>query len=329
MTQALQEARDAIAAVQLQTRAVDLFLAVVVTFMPPAAFALGIWLWYRGVLVPGPVEFATMLLLHALSITGVELGFHRLFAHRSYKASRGLKVALACLGSLAFQGPAIWWASIHRKHHRYSDQEGDPHSMYLFDPEGKCTLRGAVHAHIGWIWSARSVGRGGFARYARDLYLDRDLFRVHMSYPYFMLTGFALPALVSGLVHGSWQGALCGLLWGGFARIFFANHLTYWCINSVTHGVGSRAYCTNDRSTNLPALALFTLGQSWHNNHHAFPASSVMGHRPGELDPGAWLLRLFCKLGWVHRMIVPRPELMERKRLRPENLSYRPMRETR
>lgn len=317
MTQALEPTREC-GPLAVDMRPVDFMLAFVVTFLPPLAFVLGVWLWYRGTLVPGPIELGTMLVIHFGGIAGVELGFHRLFAHRSYKASRGLKIALACLGSLAFQGPAIWWASIHRKHHRYSDRPGDPHSMYLFDTEGKWTLRGAMHAHIGWIWSEHSVGRGGFARYARDLYRDRDIFWVHMKYPYFMLAGFVLPALISGVAHGSWRGAACGLLWGGFARIFFANHLTYWCINSVTHGVGKRAYRTSDRSTNLSVLALVTLGQSWHNNHHAFPWSAVMGHRPGQIDPGAWILRLFRRFGWVHDMKVPLPEQMEHKRLRPD-----------
>ena len=299
-----------------ETRVVDLVLAAVVTFMPPIAFLLAIWLWFTGVLVPGAVEFVVMVLMNVFCLIGVELGFHRLFAHRSYKATRGLKIVLAGLGSMAFQGPPIWWASIHRKHHRYSDVEGDPHSMYLSHPDGRWTLRGAIHAHVGWVWSARSVGRGGFARYARDLYLDRDIFWIQMHYLHFLVAGFALPALITGLFYGTWLGAASGVLWGGFVRIFVMNHLTFWCINSVTHGVGSRDYETRDRSTNVPLLALVTLGQSYHNNHHAYPGAAVMKHRQGQLDPGGQILHLFRRLRWVSDMILPPPDILERKRVR-------------
>ncbi len=300
-----------------ETRLVDLVFAFTVTFLPPLAFVLAMVLWWRGVLVPGLLEPAVMLVMHVLCVVGVELGFHRLFSHRSYKPSRGLKVALACLGSMAFQGPVIWWASIHRKHHNYSDQPGDPHSMYLFDPQGRWTFRGAVHAHIGWIWTGRSVGKGGFARYANDLYRDRDIFWIHMHYFYFLTAGFVLPALVTGLAYGGWKGAVSGLLWGGFIRIFVMNHLTYWCINSVTHGVGRRDYDTTDHSTNVPLLALVTLGQSWHNNHHALPAAAVMNHKPWQLDPGALLLHAFQRLGLVREMTLPRPDLLDRRRPAP------------
>ncbi|MDA3921706.1 MAG: acyl-CoA desaturase [Salinisphaera sp.] len=283
---------DAADATPERTRGVDLVFAAIVTFAPPAAFVLGTWLWISGRAVPSAVEIGTMIAIHVCSLVGVELGFHRLFSHRSYTATRLVKVGLAAMGSLAFQGPVIWWASIHRKHHRYADQPGDPHSMYLFDPDRRFTWRGAIHAHIGWVWSARSVGRGGFARYAKDLYRDADLLWIHTHYFAFMIAGFALPALISGVAHGSLQGAGLGLLWGGFIRIFLMNHLTYWCINSVTHGWGRQDYATPDHSTNVPLLALVTLGQSWHNNHHASPTSAIMSHRKGQLDPGAWILAL-------------------------------------
>ena len=298
------------APVAARPRTIDLVLAFVVTFIPPLAFIGGVWAWAAGVLVPGPVELGTMVVLHALGIMGVELGYHRLLTHRSYKARRGLKIALAALGSMAFQGPVIWWSSIHRKHHKHSDAPGDPHSMWVSGRTGEFTWRGALHAHVGWIWSGRSVGRGGFAELAGDLYRDRDLFWIHMHYHHFMLAGFALPALVGGLALGTWQGALGGLLWGGFVRVFFGNHLTYWCINSVLHGVGSRPYETRDRSTNFWPLSLVTFGQGWHNNHHACPPAAVMGHRARELDPGAWILFLFRRLGWVDRIILPTPKMI-------------------
>lgn len=315
MSQPAEKLNPGAAATKSPTRPIDLTLAFVVTFFPPIAFVLGVWLWYRGILVPGPVVLVSTVLLYLATLSGVELGYHRLLTHRSYRAKRGLKIALAALGSMGFQGPVIWWSSIHRKHHRYPDLPGDPHSMWVFDPDGKWTWRGVVHAHVGWLWTSTSVGKGGFAHYAHDLYRDRDIFWIHMHYMYFMLAGFVVPTLIGWAAEGTWQGAVSGLLWAGFVRIFFASHLTYWCINSVLHSVGRRPYRTGDHSTNLWVLALFTLGQGWHNNHHACPSSAVMGHRPGEIDPGAWMLRFFRRLGWVDKMVLPSPNIVARKRI--------------
>lgn len=309
----------------VRARTIDLVLAFVVTFLPPIGFALGVVLWCRGVLVPGAAVLVTMVVLHAVTILGVELGYHRLFTHRSYRARRALRIALASLGSMAFQGPVIWWSSIHRKHHKYSDAAGDPHSMWVMG-DGELTWRGAIHAHVGWIWSGQSVGRGGFAELAADLYRDRDLFWIHMHYADFMIAGFALPLILGGALTGTWQGALAGLLWGGFVRIFLANHLTYWCINSVLHGVGRRPYHTNDRSTNLPLLSLFTFGQGWHNNHHACPPAAVMGHRRWELDPGAWILFAFRRLGWVDRIIFPTDKIIAAHTVAPRAAARSPER---
>lgn len=302
-----------------ERRTIDLVLAFTVTFAPPVAFVLGGALWYAGMLVPDASDLFIMVALHALTIMGVELGYHRLFAHKSYVAVPWLRTALAALGSMAFQGPVIWWASVHRKHHRFTDKPGDPHSMYLHDEHGGFTWQGALHAHVGWIWSARNVGRGGlggFADLARDLYTDRSIFWVHMKYNYFLAAGLLLPVLLSGLMHRSLSGLLIGLLWGGLIRLFFANHLSYWCLNSVLHGMGKQAYATGDRSTNFAPLTFLTFGQAFHNNHHAYPAAAVMRHKAGEIDPGAWLLYTFRRLGWVHEMVLPPKDLGQRLSLR-------------
>ncbi len=312
-----------------RARTVDLVLAFVVTFAPPVALVLGLGLWYTGALVPGPTEFVIVFCMHALTILGVELGYHRLLSHRSYRAHRWIKIALVSLGSMAFQGPVIWWVSIHRKHHRFPDKVGDPHSMYVHGQSGEWTAQGAVHAHMGWLWSRGSIGKGGFTELAGDLYKDKDLFWIHMHYLYFMLATFIVPALIGGLVYQTWQGALSCLLWGGFVRIFLSNHLTFWCINSVLHGVGRRAYDTDDHSTNLAILSLFTWGQGWHNNHHAYPAAAVMSHRRWELDPGAWVLFLLSRMRLVDRIVVAPADLASRS-FKPvessgEGQSVRPM----
>jgi stearoyl-CoA desaturase (delta-9 desaturase) len=296
------------------TRAIDLVLAAVVTILPPLGVLLALWLWITGLWRPGWAEFGVMFGMHLLCLIGVELGFHRLFSHRSYRPKRALKIALAVCGSMAFQGPVIWWASIHRKHHQFTDAAGDPHTMYQSTPDGRFSWRGALHAHLGWLWSARNIGRGGFAKYARDLYTDPDIFWIQMHYLYFMLAGFLLPTLLCALAYRTWQGALAGLLWGGLVRLFFTSHLQ-WSINSLAHGIGRRAYQTDDHSTNIGWLCLVTLGQSWHNNHHAFPTSAITGLDRWQLDPGAWILRLWQRLGWVDGMTIPDTASRARKRL--------------
>ena len=288
-------------------RIVDRILAAIVTFVPPIGATFAVLLWIQGY-APGWTEFALLFAMHAIALVGVEVGFHRLFSHRSFEPHRSVKVALAIMGSTAFQGPVIWWASIHRKHHQFSDQPGDPHSMYLGGDSKLARVLGFVHAHIGWIWRSQSVGRGGFARYAKDLYRDPDVLAIHMNYLRYLLLGMAIPALIGGLVHMSWMGALLGFLWGGLCRVFVMNHLTYWCINSVTHAFGRRSYETRDRSTNFALLCIPTLGQSWHNNHHADPSSALMNHRWWQLDLGGLVIRTLRRVGLVSSLRRPSHE---------------------
>jgi stearoyl-CoA desaturase (delta-9 desaturase) len=288
-------------------RMVDLVFAVIVTFAPPISFVLALWLhligWYRI----SWIEIAVTVLMWFLAIAGVELGYHRLFAHNSYKASSGLRVVLAIMGSFAFQGPVIWWVAVHRKHHRHSDRPGDPHSMYCLADGRPLTqnvlsrAHGFLHSHMGWIWTPDSIRSPGWARYVRDLYRDASVLRVHMSYFQWLALGFVIPAVIAGLAHGSWKGVFLGLLWGGFVRVFFTNHLSYWGINTWSHSIGPRPYVTADNSTNSIAIlfAIPTFGQSYHNNHHAFPGSSRMSHRRYEWDIGNGVLCIFERLGWV------------------------------
>lgn len=308
-----------------QRRTVDWSLAIVVTFFPPLAFALVLYLHLIGWARITAIDIGIYALMHVLAVAGVEVGYHRLFAHGSYKANRAVKIALAICGSFAFQGPVIWWAAVHRKHHRYSDRPSDPHSIYI-KPDGRKEYNqgflqlalGFLHSHVGWIWTPASTRFPGWATYVRNLYRDKDLFRIHYFYPYFLAAGFVIPAILGGLLHGSWKGALMGFLWGGFVRIFFTNHLSYWTINTLSHSVGPRPFLTADRSTNSIAwlFAIPTLGQSYHNNHHAFPYSSRMKYHWYELDLGLWLLKALARFGWVTDMREPTPEAIEKKRLK-------------
>ncbi|WP_394842047.1 fatty acid desaturase [Pendulispora brunnea] len=317
------------AATKFETRApasrtVDLTFAVIVTFFPPIAFAGALYLHFQGWYRIGFIDIALMLMMWFLSVTGIEVGYHRLFSHCSYKAHPAVRRTLAALGSMGFQGPVIWWASIHRKHHRTSDKPGDPHSMYLFGTGPWALFRGFIHSHVGWIWTGSSIRFRGLERYVSDLYRDEDIFRVHMHYFRWLAAGFIVPAIIGGVVRGSWQGAFLGFLWGGFVRVFFMNHLTYWCTNTVTHSrLGRRAYHTSDRSSNSLLLAIPTLGQTFHNNHHAFPSSAIMGHEWWQIDVGTWILRALERLGWVWDVRVPDERMMAKKRIVERNEEHR------
>lgn len=306
-------------------RGVDKSFAVFVTFAPPIAFGIALWMHFKGIHTIGWFDIGLMLFMFFSCLSGVELGFHRLFAHRSYKAHKAVAATLAALGSMAFQGPVIWWASVHRKHHRHSDLPGDPHSMYLFGDGFWSMFRGFVHAQFGWIWTETSIRFPDWSRYVLDLYRIKSVFKIHLNYIFWMVAGFAIPAILGSLYYGlssqQWLwGFLMGALWGGVIRIFFMNHLSFWAINSYTHGLGGyRTYKTKDHSTNSLLLAIPTMGQSLHNNHHAFPYSSVMGHRWWEIDLGTWVLLVLQKFNLVWDLKKPSKELMNRRREKNRN----------
>lgn len=291
----------------------DRRLAWVVTCLPPAGFVVAMALHFYGYRI-GLLEIGLWLSMHIPILIGVEVGFHRHFAHRSFKTNGFVRAALAIAGSMAFQGPVIWWAATHRRHHNYSDKPGDPHSPHLFGPGFKGQVRGLFHAHMGWLFVPKSTRADGWDRYAHDLYRDRAIFKIHTLYFYWLFLGFVIPAVIAGGVTRSWMGAFIGFLWGGLVRIFLMNHVFYWCINSVTHRFGTRPFRSDDQSTNNVWLAIPTLGQSWHNNHHAFPTSALMGLRWWELDLGGWVVRGLATLGWAWDVKKPTRDKMERMR---------------
>ena len=197
-----------------------------------------------------------------------------------------------------------------RKHHAHTDQEGDPHSPHVGHGHG---LRGLVHAHIGWLFNEQ--GQADWKKYARDLYEDPNMRRIGRWFPLWALLGLVIPAIAGGLLHGSWEGALRGLVWGGLVRVFFLHHVT-WSINSVCHFFGRRRFAVEDQSTNVAWLALPSLGEAWHHNHHAFPRSAEHGLTRGErlLDPAAWVIRALERLGLVWDVVRIAPERQAARR---------------
>jgi stearoyl-CoA desaturase (delta-9 desaturase) len=270
--------------------------AVVVPF---AAAIAAVALFWRQLV--SPADLAIAAAMYVLTAVGITVGFHRLLTHRSFQTSKPVEYAFAVLGSMAVQGPVISWVADHRKHHAHTDVEGDPHSPHVGHGGGlRGMLTGLWHAHAGWLMSTQ--GRADWKRFAPDLYEDPGMRAIGRRFVPLVLAGLALPAAAGYLAAGTLAGAATGLLWGGLVRVFFVHHVT-WSVNSVCHFFGSRRFETDDRSTNVFWLALPSLGESWHHNHHAFPRSAVHGLRRFEVDPSAVVIALLEKLGLAWNVI--------------------------
>jgi len=275
--------------------------AVVVPF---AATITAIVLLWNSFVTPADLIIAAVM--YMLTAVGITVGFHRLLTHRSFQTSKPLEYTFAVLGSMAVQGPVIAWVADHRKHHAHTDEEGDPHSPHVAeDGHHQGVLRGLWHAHTGWLMS--NQGRADWKKYARDLYEDNGMRIINRRFPFLVYLTLAIPALAGFLVSGTAVGALTGLLWGGLVRIFFVHHVT-WSVNSVCHFLGTRRFDTDDHSTNVFWLALPSLGESWHHNHHAFPRSAVHGLKRWEPDPSGMIISGLEKLGLARNVIRISPE---------------------
>ena len=258
-----------------------------VTGLPVLGLIAAVWQTWDGLLRPSDV--AVFVIVYFLTGFGVTVGFHRLFTHRSFKAGPVVRGVFAILGSAAIEGPAISWVADHRKHHAFSDQEGDPHSPHVDHGVGwSGALRGLLHAHVGWLF--RHDQRGARARYAPDLLADPVLRFVDRTFFVWAIGGLALAFGLGVAIGGSVEAGLTGLLWGGAIRLLVLHHVTY-SINSICHTFGRRRFRTKDESRNVSWLALASMGESWHNNHHAFPTSARHGLGRWQVDPSAMVIR--------------------------------------
>ncbi|MEA2146713.1 MAG: hypothetical protein QOG59_2300 [Solirubrobacteraceae bacterium] len=294
---------------------------IVVFALPSAAVVLGGW-WAWG----GALRWQDLLVLaimYTLTGLGITVGYHRLFTHRSFKTGRTVRAMLAVLGSMAVEGPVIEWVATHRKHHRFSDHPGDPHSPHLDQRPGwRGALRGLGHAHVGWMFRGQDMANP--ARYAKDLLVDRDLVFISRTFPLWVLAGLAIPFGLGVALTGSVAGGLTGLLWGGAIRVFVLHHATF-SINSLCHCFGRRPFATGDESRNLAWLAPLAFGEAWHNNHHAFPTSARHGLGRWQLDPGGWLIAVLERshLAWDVIRISPTRQQAKREPPRPRDLLSR------
>jgi stearoyl-CoA desaturase (delta-9 desaturase) len=288
-----------------RTNQVVNLLAVLI---PPTAFLLTVVFFWNDLV--GPTDLIVMAIMYVLTGFGITVGFHRYLTHGSFRANRPLRIALAVMGSMAVEGPAIQWVADHRKHHQYSDQADDPHSPWRYGDTPRALLKGMYHAHLGWLFEQEQTSQ---AKYAPDLLKDRDIVWVSRNFGLLVVVSALLPAVIGGLWSWSWQGAVSAFFWATLVRIALLHHVT-WSINSVCHVVGQRPFRSRDKSGNVWWLAVASFGESWHNLHHAEPTSARHGALRGQVDSSARLIWLFEKAGWASHVRWPDAERLAARR---------------
>ncbi|MHB8658131.1 MAG: acyl-CoA desaturase [Solirubrobacteraceae bacterium] len=289
---------------------VDRVASAVITGVPPVILVIGMYFgWTSHMLIWQ--DLLVLVIMYVGVGAGVTVGFHRLLTHRSFQTYAPLRALWAILGSAAAEGPVIDWVATHRKHHQYSDIEGDPHSPHNHDRHGwRGELRGLVHAHVGWVFSDMEVADE--SRYAKDLLADPWIRFVDRTFVLWVLAGLGVAYGLGVALTGTVTGGLTALLWGGAARIFLVHHATF-SINSLCHYFGKQAYDTGDESRNLAWLAIPTWGEAWHNNHHAFPTSYRHGLERWQIDPSAGIIRLMELTGLAWKVVRVRDSRREGK----------------
>jgi stearoyl-CoA desaturase (delta-9 desaturase) len=292
---------------ELKARWEQVALAIFVAVPFVALLATGFVLWGSGL---SWTDLTLAVVFFAISGHGVTVGFHRYFTHGSFKANRPLRIALAIAGSLAIEGPVVRWVADHRRHHAYSDEDGDPHSPWRYGNSFRGLSKGLWHAHIGWLFDVEQTDQ---KRFAPDLLADPDIAKVNRAFPWLVTVSLLLPALLGGLITWSWMGALTAYFWASVVRIGLLHHVT-WSINSICHTWGERPFVTKDRSVNVWWLSILSMGESWHNLHHADPTCARHGVDKGQLDSSARLIRWFEQAGWARDVRWPKAERLAARR---------------
>ncbi len=255
--------------------------AVIAAYQLYAGLVSTVDLWLLGIFY-----FSTAL--------GIEAGFHRYFSHNAFKGNTATTWLLGIFGSMAAQGPVLFWAATHRKHHAFTDIEGDPHSPLIHGKNITGRVKGFAFAHVGWLFANELAS---WAKFAPDLIRRREMIKINQSYMVWVVLGLALPALLGGLIGGSWEAAFNGFIWGGLFRIFLLDHVT-WSVNSICHILGSKPHKVKDNSRNLAILCIPSVGGSWHNNHHAYPLGARNDHQSKwQLDLSGMFIELLGLIG--------------------------------
>jgi stearoyl-CoA desaturase (delta-9 desaturase) len=246
-------------------------------------------------------DIVLAIAFYYVSGLGVSIGLHRYFTHGSFKARRGFKIALALAGSLALENPVITWVADHRRHHKYSDKEGDPHSPWRFGDDWKALGKGLFFAHVGWLFDGEVTSE---EKFCPDWLADKDVAAISRWFPGLAAFSMLAPALIGGLWSMSWQGAVTAFFWATLVRVAFLHHVT-WSINSICHTFGKEEFAVRDKSRNVAWLAILSFGESWHNLHHSDPTCARHGVLKGQVDISARIIWLAEKLGWVYDVRWP------------------------
>jgi stearoyl-CoA desaturase (delta-9 desaturase) len=257
-----------------------------------------VFLWGRGF---SWVDLGVLVGMYCATGLGITVGYHRLFTHRAFETTRVVQFILAALGSMALQGPLLRWVAMHRRHHQLSDTTGDPHSPHHQGSGALGLLRGAWHAHVGWVFNPDPPQ---LSRYIKDLLHDGQARVMSALFPFWAGVGLLIPGVLGGLLTQSWTGAFFATLWGGLVRIFLVHHVT-WSVNSVCHLWGQRPFANADQSRNNLIFGILALGEGWHNNHHAFPTSACHGLRWWQFDASYLLIRLLVALRLAWNVKLP------------------------
>jgi len=259
----------------------------------------------------GWTDVGIMVGMYLATAFGITIGYHRLLTHRAFETYRPIKYVFAVFGSMAVQGPVIGWVADHRKHHAHTDEEGDPHSPHVGEGSG---LRGLYHAHVGWLFEDHGIAEA--KRYAPDLLEDRGMRFISRNFLLWVGLSLALPFALGYAVGGTLEAAALAFFWGGLVRIFFVHHVT-WSINSICHFFGTRRFETEDLSTNVFWLAVPSLGEAWHHNHHAFPRAAVQGLRWWEIDISGLTIRAMKRVGLAWNVVTISPERQQQRMAEP------------
>jgi stearoyl-CoA desaturase (Delta-9 desaturase) len=297
-----QSLADAVQPAEHETR--DRIITGLLTVVPFLLLGVVAWQLWGGWLHWS--DFVVFGLIYIPTGLGITVGFHRLFTHRSFKTGPAVRAVIGALGSAAIEGPVISWVADHRKHHAFSDKEGDPHSPHVGHGEGVwAQFKGFFHAHVGWLFI--HTQRGNKKRFAPDLLKDPVVRFIDRTFVLWAAVGLAIPFGLGVAIGGTVLAGLSGMLWGGAVRILVLHHVTY-SINSLCHMFGKRDFETTDESRNLAWLAIPTFGEAWHNSHHAFPTSAVHGLKAKQVDPSAAVIWMLEKLGLAWDVVRIAPE---------------------
>lgn len=288
-------------------RVIRLITATVVIGPPLGALAA---LALAAVYGFNAIDLSALAVAYALTTLGVTVGFHRHFAHRTFKTSRVLQAVFVILGSMAMQGSLLYWVSTHRRHHQYSDTADDPHSPHFEGGRPISGWRGFWHGHYGWMFSSRITSP---VRFAPDLIRDRFIFKTQEHYALWAALGLLGPPAIALLASHNALTALEVFLWAGPVRITLV-HQASWAVGSISHLWGTRPFATRDRSANNWLVAALAFGEGLQNNHHAFPWAAHHGFRWWEPDLSGVVIDLLSAIRLIWDVNRPSRAALNAKR---------------